>query len=242
MISLKRVYSLMLKKYGPQGWWPLMDEKSFKCVYSRREFLTGSEEFEIALGAVLTQNVSWKNVEKALGILKAEGILFPEILHEMRHEALASRIRSTGYYNQKAIKIRHLLDWMKLRGYSLAELKTCGISQARDILLSIKGIGPETADSILLYALNRKIFVVDAYTRRILTRLGIIGGDESYEGIQSLFHEKFAGGFSEYQEYHALIVEHAKVHCAKKPQCHGCLLRKYCQYALSSRGHLTPDR
>ncbi len=233
MISLKRLYTLMLKKYGPQGWWPLVDEESFRCVYGQREFLTGAEEFEIALGAVLTQNVSWKNVEKALSMLKSDRVLSPEILHQMVHEELAGRIRSTGYYNQKAIKVRHLLDWMKLREYGLDELRTCDISAARDILLSIKGIGAETADSILLYALNRKIFVVDSYTRRLLTRLGIIGGDEGYEVIQSLFHDKFRGGVREFQEYHALIVEHAKVHCAKKPQCDGCFLRKYCQYAPS---------
>jgi endonuclease-3 related protein len=233
LISLKRLYTLMLKKYGPQGGGPSWMRNLSDASMAKGNFSPERRNSMIALGAVLTQNVSWKNVEKALAMLKRDRVLSPEILHQMVHEELAGRIRSTGYYNQKAIKVRHLLDWMKLREYGLDELRTCDISAARDILLSIKGIGAETADSILLYALNRKIFVVDSYTRRLLTRLGIIGGDEGYEVIQSLFHDKFRGGVREFQEYHALIVEHAKVHCAKKPQCDGCFLRKYCQYAPS---------
>ena len=227
-LTLNRLYKLMLDSYGRRGWWPLMDAETLESRYSGKDDLSRDEQFEIALGAILTQNVAWKNVEKALVILKTDGILHPETLHPLEHDFIAERIRSTGYYNQKTIKIKRFLDWFASEGYSFDRLKAMEVKDARDILLSIKGVGPETADSMLLYSLLKKTFVVDAYTKRILAHLGIMPEGAGYDEVQRLFHEKFEGTVEDYRQYHALFVEHAKVHCTKKPSCESCFLKKHC--------------
>ena len=210
-ISLNRIYRLLLKEYGEQGWWP------------------GKTDFEIVIGAILTQNVSWSNVTTALKNLKQRGLLNPRSLFRKPDQEIAPLIRPTGYYNQKATKIKNFLHWFRKYNFSFARLKKIEPSILREQLLSINGIGPETADSILLYALLKRIFVVDAYTRRIFTRLGILTGDERYSDIQAVFHGGFQGEVQDYNEYHALIVNHGKYICKKKPICGQCSLVDYCE-------------
>ncbi len=189
----------------------------------------GDTAFEIALGAILTQNIAWKNVDTALAALKSRGMLDPQSLRNLKLITLAKIIRPTGYYNQKAKKIRNFLDFYKRYDYDHRALGRCNIHDLRKGLLSVNGIGPETADSILLYALNMKIFVVDAYTRRIFTRLGVLTGKETYHEIQDLFHREFKGSVPEYNEYHALIVAHGKNYCKKKPLCDLCCIASLCE-------------
>lgn len=195
--------------------------------------------FEIALGAILAQNVSWKNAEKALCRLKAEGMVEPDRLWRLPVGKLSEFIKSSGYYNQKAAKIRNFLVWFRAMGNSFEKPDAMELDLLRKELLSIRGIGPETADSILLYALSRKIFVVDAYTRRVFSRAGLIGYGYSYEKIQSFFHEYFNGGINEYNEYHALIVAHGKEVCRKSdtrgryPACQSCCIEGLCGKKMS---------
>jgi endonuclease-3 related protein len=210
-ISLNRVYRLLLREYGRQGWWP------------------GDSSFEIAIGAILTQNVSWTNVVTAIDRLRGAVLLSPEALHSCTEKRIASLIRSTGYFNQKARKIKNFLDWFKGYRFSFDTLSAMDTSPLRRELLSIKGIGPETADSILLYALSKKIFVVDAYTMRIFVRMGILTDSEKYSDVQKVFHRGFRGGIQDYNEFHALIVNHGKNVCVKKPLCGECCLEGFCQ-------------
>jgi len=220
----------MLEAYGPQGWWPLVNASTGESEY--RGTVTGSDRecLEIAVGAILTQSVSWKNVEKAVTGLKCNGFLEPRRLIEIPLDQLALMIRSTGYYNQKALKIREFLTWLKGHNYSFSDLRQMNTPDLRAELLSVRGIGPETADSILLYALGKQVFVVDAYTRRIFTRIGFLKGKEKYTEIQMLFHECIQADVKTYREYHALIVEHAKEACRKTPVCDKCVIRDRCSY------------
>ncbi len=213
--SLRRVYGRFLKRYGRQRWWP------------------GETSFEVAVGAILTQNVSWTNVEKSIRLLKAEGLLTPRALYALSPAEIAPFIRSTGYFNQKALKLRRFMEWFRRYGFSFKKLAHVPVELIREELLGVNGIGPETADSILLYALAMKIFVVDAYTLRIFTRMGLLGGDEGYEEVQGLFHRRFAGGAAEYNEFHALIVRHGKEVCRKSPRCRECCIGEWCDYAMS---------
>jgi endonuclease-3 related protein len=210
--SLSAVYRALLARYGPQHWWP------------------GETDFEIAIGAILTQNVSWTNVEKAIRGLKEEKLLSARALHREPVERVARLIRPAGYYNQKAKKLKNFLDWFSAYGYSFSRLRELDAGRLREELLGINGVGPETADSILLYALEMRIFVVDAYTVRIFGRLGILDGTEGYDEVQRLFHRRFAAGVREYNEYHALIVNHGKYVCRKKPLCAECCLARHCAF------------
>ncbi|HPI22958.1 MAG TPA: hypothetical protein PLE73_07165, partial [Spirochaetota bacterium] len=209
-LSLNRVFRALLRAYGPQHWWP------------------GDTPFEIAIGAILTQNVAWTNVETAIAQLKEKRLLAPRALDAIPAPRIAPLIRSTGYYNQKAIKLKNFLAWFAGYRYSFARLHGVDTERLRRELLAVSGIGPETADSILLYALGRKLFVVDAYTVRLLGRLGIIGGGESYHDVQGLFHRRFRGGVGEYNEFHALIVNHGKYVCRTRPRCAECCLSRRC--------------
>lgn len=182
----------------------------------------------MAVGAILTQNVAWTNVETAIARLKEQRLLAPRALDARAPAKIAPLIRSTGYYNQKAKKLKNFLAWFAGYRYSFARLRDLPTDRIRDELLAVKGIGPETADSILLYALGRRVFVVDAYTIRILSRLGAIAGTESYHAVQELFHRRFRGGVGEYNEYHALIVRHGKDVCRTRPRCAGCRLASGC--------------
>ncbi len=227
-MKLRLVYKRLLACHGPQGWWPIVNPRTFESEYFMDAPRGERDFFEIAMGAILTQNVSWSNAAKALSALKKRGVLSPDAISHIRLKTLAGLIRPAGYYNQKAKKIKNLVAWYGLHGYSYLALKREDLMELRKELLSVNGIGPETADSILLYALNRKVFVVDAYTRRIFSKLGLIRGDEKYHDIQGMIHAGFKGDLDEFKEYHALIVAHAKKFCKKEPSCPGCCFFKLC--------------
>lgn len=208
MKSLARVYETLLDSFGPQDWWPM--QRGFR-----------PREWEIELGAVLTQNTSWKNAEAALRNLKSAGIVSREDMTRIPEKKLASLIRPSGYYRQKAKKLKGLAEFSG--------------EPDREKLLGIWGIGKETADSILLYAYGRPFFVVDAYTIRVFSRLGLIGEQWGYERVREFFEKNLPRKASIYKEYHALIVELGKGFCRKRPVCDGCPLGSMCKANPSSR-------
>ena len=200
----------MYSHYGPQGWWP------------------GDTPFEIAVGAILTQNVAWVNVSKAIANLKEEKLVTPKKLAGADPDIVKSLIRPAGYYNQKAQTLRDFLSWFSRYRYSFSMLQKRSTDELRRELIMINRIGPETADSILLYALERKLFVVDAYTKRIFSRVGVLNEKEGYQQVQEFFHRDFSGEIQEYNEYHALIVAHGKDVCKKNPLCDHCCIKNLC--------------
>jgi endonuclease-3 related protein len=205
---IKKFYEVLYEKFGPQGWWP--GETALECI----------------LGAILTQNTSWKNVEKAIDNLKHENLISVEDLSLTNAEELAELIRPSGYYNQKALKIKSFISFLveEFAG-SLDNMFAADKSILRDKLLSIKGIGPETADSIMLYAGEIPVFVVDAYTWRVLSRHGLVPEQTSYDEIQELFTNSLSEDAGMFNEYHALLVRLGKEHCRKRePICAGCPL------------------
>ena len=205
-----RVYDGLHKAYGPQGWWP------------------GDSQLECILGAILTQNTSWQNVEKAIGNLKKLGLLSIEKLTLLTTNELAQLIRSSGYFNQKAIKIKNFITFLyeNYQG-NLETMFQEEISELRDKLLQIKGIGPETADCIILYGGNKPIFVIDTYTYRILSRHGLVPEQTSYGEMQELIMDSLTQDAQIFNEYHALIVKTGKEHCRKQnPICAGCPLEE----------------
>lgn len=218
------VYRLLLETYGPQGWWPVTPEGEITPAY-----IGGPKDrrgiFEVAVGAVLTQNTSWKNVSKAIEELNKAGAMAPEKILGMPMHTLASLIRSSGYYNQKAKRLKALARYFIETGYRAT----------RDSLLEIHGIGPETADSIMLYGYGELHFVIDAYTRRVFSRLGVVEEDLTYESLQSIFEENIPADANIYKEFHALIVEHSKHHCKKRPECSGCILKRLCKWYKLNR-------
>jgi endonuclease-3 related protein len=205
---LLRMYERLNRFFGDLHWWP------------------GETPFEVAVGAILTQNTNWANVEKAIGRLKAEGVLQPHSLLGLEDEALAELIRPSGYFRVKTKRLKAFLDVLcgDFDG-DLERMLSGDLLLARQRLLGIPGIGEETADSMLLYAGGRPVFVVDAYTRRILTRHGFLEGRTSYGEIQRLFMAHLPPDADLYNQYHALIVETAKRYCRKEPNCGECPLR-----------------
>lgn len=230
MSRAEEIYSVLLHKYGKQGWWPIVSSKTGTSEYGTGAPADDGDRFEIVIGAILTQNVAWKNVEKALASLKKKKILSPKKLHRTGNQVIAECIRPAGYYNQKAIKIKNFLDWFAAMDYSFEEMKKMKTGVLRERLLEINGVGPETADSILLYAMERKIFVTDAYTKRIFSRLDLTSPDDSYDTVQKFFHDEFSGTVKKYNEFHALIVAHGKDICKNKPLCEGCCLSHSCTF------------
>ncbi len=200
--EVSRLYRHLLVRLGPQGWWP------------------GDTAFEIALGAILTQNTAWRNVEQALHRLRQRGWLQASALaHAPRHE-LEALLRPTGYFRQKAERVQRFAQWWLNQGGE-AGLRLRPLDELRRELLALKGIGPETADSILLYAFHRPILVVDAYTRRILERHGLpIPRD--YEGLRRFLEQRLPRDVAVYQEFHALMVAVGKLFCRAQPRCTGC--------------------
>jgi len=218
MNQIKKVHDILLEEYGEQGWWPKTRKGERIPGYDKRnkhKRPSKKERLEITLGAILTQNTSWKNVEKTIEKLHEKGLVNAGKLKELPEKELAELIRSSGYFNQKARKIK---EFLKYEG-----------KVTREGLLSIWGIGPETADSILLYAYHRPYFVVDAYTKRVFSRMGLCPDGMEYEEIQEIFHSKLERDPALFNEYHALIVEHAKRHCRKNPECEGCPVERICR-------------
>jgi endonuclease-3 related protein len=209
--ELGRFYRVLLKHFGSQHWWP------------------GETPFEIVVGAILTQNTAWTNVEKAIGNLKRAGALTVETMEALPEAELAALIRSSGYFRQKARKLKAFLEYLRRNhGGSLERMFRVPTQRLREELLAIHGIGDETADSILLYGGGHAIFVVDAYTRRILGRHGMIAADASYQEIQELFYRKIPPGAPVYNEFHALLVQTGKQHCLRSaPRCAGCPLEAF---------------
>jgi endonuclease-3 related protein len=204
---LMGIFSSLYSFYGPQKWWP------------------AETPFEVAIGAILTQNTNWLNVEKAIRNLKSKDLLNLEGLNNIPIEELSLFIKPSGYYNIKAKRIRAFLDFMVDNNYrSIEVLKKLETDNLRRKLLSVYGIGFETADSILLYALEKPVFVIDAYTKRILSRHGIMNHKSSYKDFQDLFHSELASEVRLFNEYHALLVRVGKEFCKSKPACGGCPL------------------
>jgi len=179
------------------------------------------------VGAVLTQNTAWTNVERAIANLKRARALTPEAILRAGPKRLAGWLKPSGYFNVKARRLKALCQWLKALGgvRALARLSTHDL---RHGLLSVNGIGPETADDIVLYAFERPVFVIDAYTRRIFARLGHIEGDEGYETLRHLFETTLGEDVPLFNEYHALVVAHGKAICRTRPKCHDCCLRLAC--------------
>jgi len=210
----EKVYERLLDSYGAQNWWP------------------AESAFEVMVGAILTQNTNWTNVERALENLKACSDLDARQILEHEHEVLVEYLKPSGYFNVKAIRLTTFCAWFIEQG-GYEALKARPTERLRRELLAIKGIGPETADDILLYAFERPVFVIDAYTRRIFSRLGLVSETYSYEQLRQLFEEALGPDVTLYNEYHALIVRHGKTHCRPVPKCAGCPLKRLCRYDAS---------
>ena len=205
------MYKAMLEALGPSDWWP------------------GDTPFEIAVGAVLTQNTNWKNVEKAITKLKQADSLTPQAMYALRPNELAELIRPAGYYNVKTTRLRHFLEFLRDEAdWDMKNLKGGELYDMRPKILGINGIGPETADAILLYALEYPTFVVDAYTHRMLGRHGLTYEGTDYHELQSIFMDALPEDVALYNEYHALIVRVGKDWCKKKSGlCDTCPLRSF---------------
>lgn len=208
MSTLQEAYDRLLATYGPQHWWP------------------GETRLEIVVGAILTQNTNWKNVEKALANLNDNGLMSVSELSELDEEELAELIRPAGYYRVKSRRLKNFLQVVDEQfDGSLDRLFELDRHDLRETLLRVNGIGPETADSIVLYAAEQPIFVIDTYTARVLKRHGWIEFEADYHEMQERFHYELAEDVQLYNEYHALIVRVGKEHCKPKPKCDGCPLQ-----------------
>jgi len=212
------IYETLLSHYGEQHWWP------------------AATPFEVMVGAILTQNTSWLGVERAIENLQRTHMLSPRAIIEAAIDELAEQLKPSGYFNIKAQRLSNYCHWYLEKG-ELDGLKQLSTVALRHGLLSVNGVGPETADDILLYAFERPIFVIDVYTRRLFSRLGYIDGDEGYELLRESFETQFEDGVTEvertrlFNEYHALIVIHAKEHCRKRAICGGCPVAQCCRSA-----------
>jgi endonuclease III related protein len=208
---LDEYYNSLLTAFGPQHWWP------------------GDTSFEIIVGAILTQNTAWRNVEVAMGSLRAAGLLSPMAIERVPVARLERLIRSSGYFRQKARKLKAFCRFLRseFRG-SLRRMFETPTIELRQKLLTIFGVGPETADSILLYAGQHPVFVVDAYAKRLLERHGWIAPKEKYENVRWIFERQAPGDDRWFNEFHALIVKVGKQFCHKQePLCHQCPLGRY---------------
>ncbi|MEF9437503.1 MAG: endonuclease III domain-containing protein [Candidatus Mariimomonas ferrooxydans] len=205
---LIEIYDTLYNAFGPQQWWP------------------GETPFEVAVGAILTQNTSWGNVEKAINNLKRNRVFRINTLHKMQNKQLASLIKPAGYFNIKAKRLKEFMNFLvsNYRG-SMKKMRTEDTQLLRDRLLSVNGIGPETADSILLYALEKPVFVIDTYTKRIMHRHKLVADKTTYHEFQALFHENLPQNTRLFNEYHALLVKLGKDYCKTKPKCRECPLK-----------------
>jgi endonuclease-3 related protein len=210
VMDLTGIYAQLLDRFGQQRWWPMTNGFS-------------PPEWEVCIGAVLTQNTNWNNVEKAMVNLKAEKILSPVDMIGTERPDLERLIRPSGFYRQKAARLRVLADFV----LGFGGFRRFSRKATRQQLLGVHGLGPETADSILLYALGRPVFVIDAYTKRVFARLGF-KDRKDYDGWKRLFESGFPKDVGMYKEFHALIVELAKNYCRPRPLCGHCALNSRC--------------
>jgi endonuclease-3 related protein len=210
MATLRKYYEALRRRYGPQRWWP------------------AETPFEIMVGAILTQNTAWTNVEKAILNLKASGLLDARRLHEIDAGTLALAVRPSGYYNQKARRLKGFVAWFLDRfDGDVGRMKAEPPARLREELLAIKGIGRETADSILLYALGHPYFVVDAYTHRVLWRHALVPQETSYEEMQATLEGSLPRDARLYNEFHALFVAVGKEFCRTNALCEKCPLKRF---------------
>jgi len=209
--ALMDIFTRLLERYGALAWWP------------------AETPFEVCVGAILTQNTAWTNVEKAISALKQAGIMTPETLQASDPQQLAQLIRPAGYLNLKSQRLKAFTTWLFLNHQGSLERMFAGDWQELRVeLLRVRGIGPETADAILLYAGQKATFVVDAYTRRLFQRLGLLPDGAGYEETRAMFMNNLPGEVAMFNEYHALIVEQCKRFCRAKALCDGCPLCKLC--------------
>jgi len=205
-----RVYHKLVAHYGHQQWWP------------------ADTEFEVMIGAILTQNTSWTNVEKAIARLRDVDCLSADCIDSQSHARLAELIRPSGYFNIKADRLKAYCQWYLLSG-GFDALQKLATEDLRKQLLQVHGVGPETADDILLYAFQRPVFVIDAYTRRLFSRLGWVSGDEPYDVLRLELEKRLGDDIVLFNEYHALLVMHGKETCRPKPRCGQCMLTQVCE-------------
>lgn len=202
------VYKKLIDVYGKQGWWP------------------SNSHYETMIGAILTQNTTWTNVEKSIKNLKT--VLDPELILSLSDEILINYIKPSGFYNQKSKTIISLTLWLKNYSFDIDKIKKEDHLKLRKELLDIKGIGKETADCILTYVLDKPYFVIDTYTRRLFSRLGL-EIPKDYDKFRLLIENWVDRDLELYKEYHSLIIEHCKIFCKKTPKCQGCILLKLCE-------------
>lgn len=205
--KLMEIYNLLFSAFGPQNWWP------------------ADTELEMMVGAILTQNTSWNNVEKAIENLREKDLLSVRVLSHIPSTILSGYIRPAGYYNLKVKRLKNLIKLIedKYNG-DVNKLFSLDTENIRKELLSVKGVGEETADSIILYGAGRPIFVVDTYTHRILTRHGLIEEEAGYNGLQVFFMDNLPNDVELFKEFHALIVKTGKNFCRRRPLCSKCPL------------------
>jgi endonuclease-3 related protein len=217
--ALIDIYRRLLDCFGPQHWWP------------------AEEPFEVIVGAILTQSAAWGNVEKAMANLKQAEALSSAKLRRLQLPRLAKMVHPCGYYNAKALKLKSFAFWLGNHyNDDLDRLFAVDTDDLRQQLLSVHGIGRETADSILLYAAGKPVFVIDAYTRRILSRISLIPEKDSYDGYQAFFMEHLPADAAMFNEYHALLVRLGKDFCRRRPLCPQCCLSDMCQSAALTIG------
>lgn len=211
ILRLEEIYSRLLGRYGCLGWWP------------------ADSPFEVCVGAILTQNTNWINVEKAIANLRQADCLSLDGILRIAEGQLAVLIRPAGYFNVKARRLKDFVSFIENDCAGSLDAAFSGeLEVVRSRLLKVKGIGPETADSMMLYAGQRPSFVVDAYTRRIFSRLGLVPENIGYDDLRNLFMSSLESDAGIFNQYHALIVEHAKRHCKAKPLCDKCCLGNVC--------------
>jgi len=219
MFDPSDVYRRLFELRGHQSWWP------------------AETPFEVVVGAVLTQNTAWTNVERAIAAIKEAGAMDPFVILSMQHEELAQLVRPTGYYNVKARRLHSLVQFVvEEAGGEVMNLARFGMEDLRRRLLEVNGVGMETADSILLYALEKPVFVVDAYTRRVFGRMGAFDPGRDYDEIRALFESALGRDSALYNDYHAQIVAHGKNVCRPRPLCTTCVLADMCRAAEIDEG------
>lgn len=209
-MNLISIYDKLFSAFGEQHWWP------------------AKTSFEMMTGAILTQNTSWSNVEKA--IANFDDKLRPDFILEVSKDQLAAIIKPSGFFNQKSIRLKILAAWFKQYDCDIDRLRSYEADTIRHELLSLSGVGHETADSIMLYALKKPYFIIDTYTRRVFTRIGL-SLPEDYDAVRSMIEKSLPRDADLYGEYHALIVKLAKLNCKKKPLCGDCPLHDCCNFA-----------
>ncbi|MGL4942813.1 MAG: endonuclease III domain-containing protein [Thermoguttaceae bacterium] len=218
MNNVQQIYNKLRTKFGPQHWWP------------------AETPFEVVVGAVLVQNTAWSNVSKVIAELKSANLLSLKKLLAMNHDTLAGHLHGTGYFNVKARRLRSVLEFLDAScGEDLTAFQSRDVKTLRSELLEVNGVGRETADSIILYAVGLPIFVIDAYTFRVWERLGYLNGDETYDDLQKVFEDNLPRDVHVYGEYHGLFVRLCKEHCTKnKPLCATCPLKGSGQWSVAS--------